>query len=186
LNSEIERRMLTEENKNDLINHLIDTYGFDLKKIAAMYINDQNACEDIVQDVFISAYHHLHTFRQESQYKTWLIRITINKCKDYKKKWNTRNLLYTTNVEMENLTTSYEKSPSDLLEEKENTQLILHSIHQLPSKYTEILILHYFQQLTLKEISIISKMKINTVKTRILRGKELLKNELMKGGYYFE
>jgi RNA polymerase sigma factor (sigma-70 family) len=83
-----------EINKDVLLHQLMLKYGSELKRIAYLYVNDHVECEDIIQEVFITCYQSLATFRHEASYKTWLIRITINKCKDHRKRWSIKNLIY--------------------------------------------------------------------------------------------
>lgn len=180
MNTDIEQIVRDYKYKSEQIRYLMNTYSEDLRRIAYLYVHDIHKCEDIIQEVFLSAYHHLEKFREQSQYKTWLIRITINKCKDYNRKWHLQHMISTSSTEIDSLFTTYEKSPADLLEEKENIQFIIHTIHQLPSIYIEILTLHLFQQLSIKEISEVTNLKINTVKIRMMRGKALLKSALTK------
>lgn len=84
----------SEASSDEILNILMANYATDLKRIAFLYVNEMSECEDIIQEVFISCYQKLPSFRHECSYKTWLIRITINKCKDYKKRWSIKNLIY--------------------------------------------------------------------------------------------
>ncbi|MFT4414729.1 sigma-70 family RNA polymerase sigma factor [Fredinandcohnia humi] len=169
------------ENTNEFIlNQLVDLYGDDLKRIAFLYVNDLAQCEDIIQEVFISCYKHLSSFRHESQYKTWLIRITINKCKDYQRKWSFRNLIYKPLMEPF-IKTSHE-STEKLYERSVGKNDVAQAISMLPAIYKDILILYYYQELTMEEISQVTKSKVNTVKSRLSRGRQYLKEILEREG----
>lgn len=168
-----------EVSKEILLNKLMDEYGNDLKRIAYLYVKDHAQCEDILQEVFISCYKQLDNFRGESSYKTWLIRITINKCKDYQRKWSFRNIVYKPLIEP--FVNGKSGSAESLVVQKENNSYLIDCITSLPPKYKEILILFYYQNMTMKEISEITKLNINTVKSRLAREKKLLK-EKMEGG----
>ncbi|MFS0821538.1 sigma-70 family RNA polymerase sigma factor [Bacillus sp. 1P02SD] len=172
--------MTKEITNEELVNQLFDMYANDLKRIAFMYVNDLSQCEDIIQDVFISCYKNLATFRKEAQYKTWLIRITINKCKDYQRKWSFRNLIY--KPLMEPFIHSKEKAAEDMYVKSVESNQILEAISQLPAIYKDILILFYYQDLSINEISQITNVKVNTVKARLARGKQQLKQRLLKEG----
>ena len=74
------------------IEALMREYGNDVLRTAYSYVNDRAAAEDCFQEVFIKAYKNLSGFRGESSVKTWLIRITINVCKDYLKSAYQRHL----------------------------------------------------------------------------------------------
>lgn len=165
--------------KELLLNELINSYGNELKRIAYLYVKDHSQCEDIIQEVFISCYKHLDTFRKESSYKTWLIRITINKCKDYQRRWSFRNIVYKPVIDQINQGKA--SSAESVLESRENTDLLIDALSKLPHKYKEVLILYYYQNMSMKEISDVTKMNMNTVKARLARGKRRLKESWMGG-----
>ncbi|UOQ87462.1 sigma-70 family RNA polymerase sigma factor [Gracilibacillus salinarum] len=171
------------QSKEELLNELIHYYGNDLKRIAYSYVKDMAQCDDIVQEVFISCYQHLHTFRGEAEYKTWLIRITLNKCKDYHRKWSFRNLIYHSSIKKHVDKESVRHSAEQEVMQQEGANEIFDAIATLKPKYKEVLILYYVQDLTLKEISEIMKFNLNTIKTRFNRGKDQLQKELRRRGY---
>lgn len=157
-----------------LFNRLMKEHGPALKRIAFLYINDLTESEDIVQEVFISCYQHLAGFRNEANHKTWLIRITINKCKDHQRLWSIRNLIYKPLHQLIRKTESAEVTQL-------NRQLYSESIDEIskmPPKFKEVLILYYYQELTMQEISEVLEININTVKSRLLRGKKSIKSRL--------
>lgn len=164
-----------------LLNELMDQYGDELKRIAFLYVNDVNQCEDIIQEVFISCYNNLNQFKNDSTYKTWLYRITINKCKDYLRKWSFRNIIY--RPVMQAINRDPVESPQQIYEKSFESHEIINSLSNLSAKYKEVLILFYYQEMTLKEISEITHTKVNTVKSRLTRGRKLLKEELERRGY---
>lgn len=65
------------------IEALIREYGNDVLRTAYMYVKDIHTAEDIFQEVFIKVNQKLSTFEGNSSIKTWIIRITINACKDF-------------------------------------------------------------------------------------------------------
>ena len=74
---------------NDIIENLISLYGNDVLRIATAYTKDSSISEDIFQEVFIKVAKNIDKFEKRSSEKTWIIRITINTCKDYlKSSWN--------------------------------------------------------------------------------------------------
>ncbi|TWT13175.1 RNA polymerase sigma factor [Planomicrobium sp. CPCC 101079] len=157
-----------------LLSKLMNEHGPELKRIAFLYINDITESEDIVQEVFISCYQHLASFRNEADYKTWLIRITINKCKDHRRLWGIRNLVYRP---IHQLVKKNESAEATHLDQQFSSELI-EQISKLSSKYKEVLILYYYLELTMQEISEVLEISINTVKSRLLRGKKSLKTRL--------
>lgn len=165
-------------NKDVLLYQLMQKYGSELKRIAYLYVNDQVECEDIIQEVFISCYQNLDQFRNEASYKTWLIRITINKCKDYRKRWSIKNLIFKPAINPLNTSQSIEEEYIQQL----NSDEIVEQIASLSGKYKEVLILYYYQEMNMKEISDVLNISVNTVKSRLLRGKDALKRKIERGG----
>ena len=166
--------MYIENNRDILLSQLIQDYAADLKRIAYLYVNDMAECEDIIQEVFIACYQNLSNYRHEASYKTWLIRITINKCKDHRKRWSVKSLLYKSEVFPAETSDSAEEQYIQGLDSKE----IIKHISKLSAKYKEVLILYYYQEMTMSEISEVLGIKLNTVKSRLLRGKEMLQLKL--------
>lgn len=175
LNSE--NLMYFENDKDKLLSQLIKDYATDLKRIAYLYVNDLVECEDIIQEVFISSYKNLSNYRHESSYKTWLIRITINKCKDHRKRWSVKNMIYKSEV----FPAETNDSAEDQYIQGLNSQEIIKHISMLSTKYKEVLILYYFQEMSMSEISEVLEININTVKSRLLRGKGMLQSKLERG-----
>ncbi|AXI01035.1 RNA polymerase subunit sigma [Sporosarcina sp. PTS2304] len=165
--------------KKNLLASFVREYGDDLKRIAYLYTHDLVESEDIVQEVLIKCYTQLDHFRHESSYKTWLIRMTINQCKDFTKRWSVRNIFYRQEIP--------DRQDLDLTEniyiQKETADEMLLVLAKLPSKYKEVLILYYYEELTMIEISEVLAIKHNTVKSRLLRGRNLLKDKLERSDW---
>lgn len=157
-----------------LLHHLMREYATELKRIAYLYVNDMAECEDIVQEVFLTCYQNLSKFRHEASCKTWLIRITINKCKDHRKRWSIKNLIYKPDIYPLNTSQSSEEQ----FMHRHNTSEIIEQIARLSSKYKEVVILYYYQDMSMREISEVLNISINTVKSRLLRGKKTLQSKL--------
>ena len=166
-----------EITKDVLLHQLMLKYGSELKRIAFLYVNDRSECEDIIQEVFITCYQNLAKFRHEASYKTWLIRITINKCKDYRRRWSIKNLIY--KPEIYPLNTS--QSSENVYIQQQHSNEIIEQIASLSGKHKEVLILYYYQEMNMKEISDVLNISINTVKSRLLRGKKALQSKLERG-----
>ena len=84
--------LLTDMNREEKLKWLMKTYGNDVVRIAFSYLKQKQLAEDVAQEVFIKCYEKMDTFRNDSSYKTWLIRITVNRCKDVRKSRYFKNL----------------------------------------------------------------------------------------------
>jgi len=71
---------------------LIQRHKEKVRNIIYLTMNSSNSVDDIAQDVFLTVYRNLNNFRFESQFTTWLYRVTVNKCKDYMRKIKIRNI----------------------------------------------------------------------------------------------
>lgn len=153
----------------------ITFYGNGLLRLCFFYLKDRMLAEDAVQDTFIKAYKKFFCFRAQSSLKTWLTRIAINVCKDYLKR---------PKIQIVDDERALMKIPcadtTEFISEKENVVL---EIMKLSPKYKEVILLYYYQEFTIFEISKILKIPASTVSTRLKRGKEKLRENL-KGWYY--
>lgn len=75
------------EDKEDLIDEIMNKYGQEVLQLVYSYVNNKEVAEDLTQDIFVKCYKSLHTYKGNSNLKTWLWRIAINQCKDYLKSW---------------------------------------------------------------------------------------------------
>lgn len=166
------------------IESLILQYGEELAKLAYTYVKDSHQAEDIVQDVFLKAYEKRDFFRYEASYKTYLYRLTINKCYDYFRSWTYKNIILN---DFFSRTTNLNFTPEDEFIKEESNYLLGQRILSLPVKNREVIVLHYYKDLSIDEISHILNCSKNTVKTRLVRGRNKLKKKLKsEGGDFFE
>jgi len=149
------------------------TYGESCLRLAYLYTKDWNASEEIVPDVFLAYAHQYDAFRGDSSIKTYLLKITANKSKDYlrkKKRWPWLSF----GELPEKLTISTDR----LIERREEQTQLIEALHRIPLKYREILILYYYEELNTRELAEWLQCSKNTVKTRLIRGRNHLKAQL--------
>ena len=142
-----------------------------LLKIAFLYVKDWPAAEDIVQDVFLTYYEKFEQFEKRSSLKTYLIRITINKCKDYLKSWRYRKQSLTNNFFMA------KKDRRRVIEDAERLD-IANAVLDLPIHLREVIIHYYYEEQSVLEVAKLLSVSDNTVKTRLRRARQLLKEKL--------
>lgn len=163
-------------NNKDISNitKLINLYGNDILRMCLIYVKDYHLAEDITQETFIKVYQKLDTFKNKSNIKTWIISIAINNCKNALKKTSKEVLPF------EDLNLSYNEN----FLKNETIYLVSEEVSKLPKKYLEVIMLFYYQELSIKEISYILKIPQATVKTRLKRAKERLKTNLKEEIFY--
>ncbi|WP_421381981.1 sigma-70 family RNA polymerase sigma factor [Bacillus salacetis] len=160
------------DDKVKLLEDLIDQHEKAVTKLAFTYVKDWSAAQDIAQEVFISVYQGLENFKQESTYKTWIYRITVNKCKDLQRSAYFRRNIITDSVGR--LFKGKEENPADMVIKQEEMQGIAQDVFLLPVKYREVIILYYYQGLSTKEIAVLLDCKSSTVRTRLDRARNKL------------
>ncbi|MBX5435660.1 MAG: sigma-70 family RNA polymerase sigma factor [Alicyclobacillaceae bacterium] len=154
-------------------------YGRDVINFAYSYVRNYHVAQDIAQDVFLRALTKLSTFRGDSSAKTWLLSITANRCKDYLRSWAVRHERL---AEAEALPeTVGGDAERDALIRLERDQLWA-AVHRLPVKYREAMVLYYGRALSTREVADVLGTTEQAVRTRLHRGRVLLKEILEEAG----
>ncbi|MEK4523227.1 sigma-70 family RNA polymerase sigma factor [Psychrobacillus sp. FSL W7-1457] len=164
------------ENYEQLIDELMSTHGQDILQLVYAYVHNETIAEDLTQEIFVKCYKGLPSYRGRSSIKTWLWRIAINHAKDYLKSWYNQNVKITEDTIL-NRTTLSSSVEQIVVQQDEDTELAA-AVMSLPIKYREVIYLVYFEELTMKEAATVLQLNENTIKTRLRKGKLLLKNIL--------
>jgi RNA polymerase sigma-70 factor, ECF subfamily len=167
--------MFRDSNKRieQAIERLMKQYGNDVLRIAYVYLKDYQLAEDAFQEVFLKVFHHYNSFREDSSEKTWLIRITINVCKDQlRKNWMKR----VRTIEEDELKQIKDEGES-FLERVENQELF-EMILELDEKYKDVIILYYYEGYQTSEIAEILDTTTGNVSSLLSRARSKLKVKL--------
>lgn len=162
------------------LQRVMDEYGEYCLRIAYLTTKDWGLAEEVVQDVFLA--YTKNQFQQRASLKTYLVQITLHKSRNALRfKWAIkRTPIY---IEAENAPSS-----EQLLLALENEQSVTEALFQLPTKYREVLILHYYADYTVAEMTEVLGANENTVKTRLKRAREklkpLLEEEVLVNGQF--
>jgi RNA polymerase sigma-70 factor, ECF subfamily len=143
-----------------------------VRNIIYLTMNHSDSVDDIAQEVFITVYKNLKYFRFESQFTTWLYRITINKCRDHLRKMKIRNIF--TPVRENEESHGY----SQINENMDIPGIVQKAISKLPEKLRVPLMLKDIEGFSYQEIAETVQCEIGTVKSRIFRARESLRNIL--------
>lgn len=140
---------------------IVEMFSDMIFRIAYQNLFDTHDAEDVVQDVFLKLLKQKKKcFHDYEHLKSWLIRVTINQCLDYKKSFFRKNT-----VPLEDFDISYEPEEKEIMEE----------LYQLPKDYRNILYLYYYEEYSIKEIAEILGKNQNTVNSKLSRGRNRLK-----------
>jgi RNA polymerase sigma-70 factor (ECF subfamily) len=152
-----------------MIENAVTEYTQMVLNIAFTYTKNSYDAEDIAQEVFLALYRNIWKISSKEYMKAWLIRVTINKSKNYMK-------------------TAWIRKRSNMPDIQDNTPQsetgdLLNAVLSLDEKYKIPIYLMYYEGYSIKEISQILKTNPATIGTRLKRGREILKNKL--GDDYF-
>lgn len=159
------------EGDQSTFNVLLSRHKEKVRNIVYITLGSSDTVDDITQEVFITVYRNLGNFRFESQFTTWLYRITVNKCKDYLRKKKIRSVIQPLK----------DTDEVGYLPDNTNTDIpgiVQNAISKLPSKLRIPLLLKDIEGLSYQEIAETVNCEIGTVKSRIFRAREGLKNIL--------
>lgn len=153
---------------------LIYEIRHDLYKIARCRLTNEDDIEDAVQETMIIAFHSIKKLKKINSFKSWITKILINRCNHIYKKNKNRNISFE-NETIENTYRTNEK-----YENLDNLDFFL-ILKDLTYNERIAITLFYLEDYSILEISKILKTNPNTIKTRLKRGKEKIRNNYMKG-----
>ncbi|MBQ2854052.1 MAG: sigma-70 family RNA polymerase sigma factor [Oscillospiraceae bacterium] len=148
------------------VNKAIELYSDMILRLCTVYLKNSTDAEDIFQTVFLKYVLHSKPFESPEHEKAWLIRVTINACKDHLK-----SFFYSRTISMEELT-GY---APEITQEQ---YAVMEAVWSLPRQYRDVIYLHFYEGYTAPEIAGILHRNPNTVYTHLHKGKELLKEAL--------
>ena len=162
------------DGEESAFNQLVVRHKERVRNIIYITINHAGFVDDIAQDVFVKVYRNLHHFRFESQFSTWIYRITINKCKDHLRKIKVRRMFVP-------LLDSFDKADQfkNETEESDTSEIVRNAISKLPERLKIPLLLKDIEGFSYQEIAESVQCEIGTVKSRIFRARKKLKKILM-------
>lgn len=173
---------MVQSGKINYFDILFERYEEKILRYAKRFLFNYNDVEDIVQQVFIKAYINIKSFDASRKFSPWLYRIAHNEFINAIKKKNKEPLSF---FDLDILFPSaVSKDDADKkLQEKELHSILDKYLNKLSPKYREPLVLHYFEDLSYKEIADILYIPVSTVGVRIKRAIEIIKNKLKKSDY---
>ncbi len=140
--------------------------------------------QDLAQNVFIKAYRALPGFRNEADFGTWLHRITVNLSINERRKKKPEvhldNPVQTLEGEMPRLVASDAETPEEAYENKEFRDIVQSALKQLSPEHRTVLVLREVQGFSYDEIANMLDCSLGTVKSRINRGRQTLKEKIIQ------
>jgi RNA polymerase sigma-70 factor (ECF subfamily) len=162
---------------------LIRRYKAKLFSIAYGITLDREESLDIVQEVFLKVYQKIHTFREESSLATWLHRITVNHCLNWKRRWKRRFRWHHQPLERDEAGDHQELGtdayyPEALYQKKEFERAFWQGLKEVPEQARVVFILKEVEGLSYDEIAMALKIKRGTVSSRLFYARKKLRESL--------
>ena len=153
--------------------------------LALRLLNDQSEACDVVQEVFLKVFRNVGTFRGQSTLKTWIYRITVNEAHNARR-WFFRHRRREVDLDANpNETRDWKeripdnsRSPFDVAFDREQHVMIEAALEKINPIFRESVVLRDITDLSYEEIAGVLGVSLGTVKSRILRGREALREEL--------
>jgi RNA polymerase sigma-70 factor (ECF subfamily) len=137
------------------------------------FLGSYPEAEDCTQDVFVKAYEKFHRFREASSVETWLYRISVNTCLNWKRSVAARRRLQARFIGsfMTDRVENRFRSPDVIVERKVSAELVRSAIAQIPPARRSVVILRDINGLSYEDITEITGLRMGTLKSRIARGR---------------
>ena len=149
-------------------------------------LGDYDSALDVTQEVFIKVYNSLHRYSSEYKFSTWLYRIAHNATIDHIR----RNSANTQSIETESADGTYQlqiesrdPSPELVRERKEWKAEIEAVVKRLPTAYRELIVLRHSHDLSYDEIAEVTELPLGTVKNRLFRAREMMREIFIDRGF---
>ena len=164
---------------------LLSRFQQPVYNLALRLLGDTSDAADVVQEVFLKVFRNVGHFRGQSSLKTWIYRITVNEAHN-QRRWFFRHRQREVGLEeeaeearsMAQVLPDGSPSPFDYVFDRERQSLIENALSKINPTFREVVVLRDIADLSYDEIAEVLQLSLGTVKSRILRGREALRQEL--------
>ena len=174
---------LLKKREEEAFRVLMQRYEKKVYGIAYGITLDREESLDIVQEVFVKVYERIHTFRGESKLSTWLHRITVNLCLNWKRRWKRRFRWQHEPIEPGKISQEADAErkgwrPDVLYEKKELEQIFWQSLRKIPETARAVFVLKEVEGLSYDEIAEMLNIRKGTVSSRLFYARRKLKESI--------
>ena len=151
------------------LDRLVEQYQVAVLRTCYLYLHDQSQAEDAVQETFLKVYRNLGSFRGECSEKSWIMKIAMRVCYDMNRSGWARFF---------NRRVTPEMLPEASVPFEERDDALASAMMRLPVRLREVILLYYYQGLTVNEIAEVLGITQPSVSNRLKRGRDKLKTAL--------
>lgn len=153
---------------------VVSLYADDITRMCVVWTNNAEVAKDCFQNTFLKLYQTDKEFQSLDHIKAWLLTVARNECNDYHRTFWSKNvdLGYIERDQIAGMDGAvHVASAEELIEYDEDTRKLIEALHKLTVRYREVLTLYYYEEYDTKEIAEILHISVNTVKSRLRRGR---------------
>jgi RNA polymerase sigma-70 factor (ECF subfamily) len=164
---------------------LVRRYQRPISAYVYRMVGNYESALDLTQEIFIKVYGSLRKYRSEFKFSTWIYKIAHNAAVDHLRRSSTREQSLINNSETDQFELPIESSrpsPEQESERKERRVEIESVVRALPASYRELIILRHSQDLTYEEIVEVTGLPLGTVKNRLFRAREMMRQQFVNRG----
>ena len=164
---------------------LVRRYQRPISAYVYRMVGNYESALDLTQEIFIKVYNSLRQYRPEFKFSTWIYKIAHNAAVDHLRRTSTREQSLIQATEGDTFELPIESgrlSPEQESERKERRLEIETVVRSLPANYRELIILRHSQDLTYEEIVEVTGLPLGTVKNRLFRAREMMRQQFVDRG----
>src|ERR1043166_3586191 len=164
---------------------LVSRYQRPIAAYVYRMVGDYDAALDLTQEVFIKVYNSLSRYRSEFKFSTWIYKIAHNAAIDHLRRHTVRDQILTAGSDgtrSEIAIESRRLTPEQESEREERRSEIESVVQLLPPAYRELIVLRHSHDLSYDEIAEVTGLPLGTVKNRLFRAREAMRDLLIKRG----
>jgi len=169
----------------DAIESLVRQYEMDIFRLAQSIVGDPSEASEITQETFIAALRALPSYQEKQSFKAWLYTIALNHSRSHLRKRKVMERLRTTLTTIFRVENQKQILPEEAVIHNEKERELWNALHQMDEPHRIVLVLRYFHELSIAEISAILSVNEGTIHSRLHSAREKLRNALnhLRGDY---
>jgi RNA polymerase sigma-70 factor, ECF subfamily len=164
--------------------YLLGVYQTPVFGLISHILEDRSDAADVLQEVFVKVFRKIGQFQGESSLNTWIYRIALHEASNHRRGWLRRFRREPVSLDAEEkpAAQSHEDTPYQALEKVERQAQVRRALASLAAPYRAVVVLREIEGMSYEEISQVLGVAEGTVKSRLVRGRELLKRKLSGNG----
>jgi RNA polymerase sigma-70 factor (ECF subfamily) len=160
------------------IETLIHQYEAGVFKFALSVVGNQADAHEVTQETFIAALRSLHTYEERKSFKAWLYTITLNQSRSFLRKRKVLEKLRATTTLLFRVESQGQPSPEETVIQTEKETVVWNELNKMDERHRIVVILRYFQELSISEISEVLNLSEGTIHSRLHNARKRLRDAL--------